>query len=194
MVLVHDCRQTVAEDGTAVYRLVCLEWLEGKRQVEFTLLQAVHQLLHRTVLDVQLHVRISVEEGDERLCHDVAEGVGNADVQFAGEHLLQVVHVVNACHGAVYRILSVRQEFLSSFCKINLMRVSLEEWQSNLLLQMRNLLREGALRDVELARCLREIERLGYLQEVFQLSYFHYFPFLRLSVSEIVDSLFPLQR
>ena len=31
--------------------------------------------------------------------------------------------------------------------------------------------------DVELARCLREIERLGYLQEVFQLSYFHYFPF-----------------
>ena len=118
-----------------------------------------------------------MEEGDERLCHDVAEGVGNADVQFTGEHLLQVVHVVNARHGAVYRILSVRQEFLSCFCKINLMRVSLEEWQSNLLLQMRNLLREGALRDVELARCLREIERLGYLQEVFQLSYFHYFPF-----------------
>ena len=117
-----------------------------------------------------------MKEGDERFCHDVAEGVGDADVQFAREHLLQVVHVVNASHGAVYRILCVGQELLSRLCKINFVRISLEERQSYFLLQMRNLLREGALRDVELARCLREIERLGYLQKIFELSYFH-FPF-----------------
>jgi len=102
--------------------------------------------------------------------------------------------VVNARHGAVYRILGIGKKLLSCLGEINLVRISLEERQSYFLLQMRNLLREGALRDVELARCLREIERLGYLQEVFQLSYFHFVPFLWLSVSEIADSLFSLQR
>ena len=154
MVLVHDRRQTVAEDGTAVNRLVCLDWLEGKHKVELTLLQSIHQLLHRTVLDVQLHVRISMEEGDERFCHDVAEGVGDADVQFSGEHLLQVVHVVNACHGAVYGILGIGKKLLSCLGEINLVRVTFEERQAYFLFQMRNLLREGTLRDVELARCL----------------------------------------
>ena len=154
MILVHNRRQAVAEDGSTVYRLVCLDWLEGKHKVEFTLLQSIHQLLHRTVLDVQLHVRISMEEGDERFCHDVAEGVGDADVQFSGEHLLQVVHVVNACHGAVYGILGIGKKLLSCLGEINLVRVTFEERQTYFLFQMRNLLREGTLRDVELARCL----------------------------------------
>ena len=117
-----------------------------------------------------------MEEGDERFCHDVAEGVGDADVQFAGEHLLQVVHVVNASHGAVYGILGIGKKLLSCLGEINLVRVTFEERQAYFLLQMRNLLREGTLRDVELARCLREIERLGHLQKIFELSYFH-FPF-----------------
>ena len=53
------------------------------------------------------------------------------------------------------------------------MAVAHEELLRQFLLQMQNLLRERALGDKKFACCLREIERLGHAEEVFQLSYFH---------------------
>ncbi len=129
--------------------------------------------MHRLVLDVELHVGIGVQKGDEGFGHDVAERVGYANVQLSREHLLEVVHVVHTRLGGVHGLLGVGEQFLSGLREIHLVGVSLEEGQSYFLLQVRDLLREGALRDVELARCLREVERLGHLQEVFELSYFH---------------------
>ena len=64
MMLVDYGGKAVAEDGATVYRLVCLERLEGKHQVQLPLLQTVHQFLHGLVLDVELHVGIGMKEGD----------------------------------------------------------------------------------------------------------------------------------
>ena len=66
MILINDGGKTVAEDSSAVYRLLVLQRLEGQNEVEFALLQSVHQLLHGAVLDVELYMRIGVEKGDER--------------------------------------------------------------------------------------------------------------------------------
>ena len=92
MIHVHDGGKTVAENSSAVYRLLVLQRLESQNEVEFALLQSVHQFLHGAVLDVELYMRIGVEKGDERLGHDVAEGERYADVQFACKHFLQIVY------------------------------------------------------------------------------------------------------
>lgn len=101
---------------------------------------SVHQFLHGAVLDVELYMRIGVEKGDERLGHDVAEGERYADVQFACKHFLQIVHVVYTGFGRIDRILGIRSQFLARLCEVNLMRIALEERQTYLLFQMRNLL------------------------------------------------------
>ena len=120
--------------------LFVLQRLESQNEVEFALLQSVHQFLHGAVLDVELYMRIGVEKGDERLGHDVAEGERYADVQFACKHFLQIVHVVYTGFGRIDRVLGVRSQFLARFCEVNLMRIALEERQTYLLFQMRNLL------------------------------------------------------
>ena len=140
MIHVHDGGKTVAENSSAVYRLFVLQRLESQNEVEFALLQSVHQFLHGAVLDVELYMRIGVEKGDERLGHDVAEGERYADVQFACKHFLQIVHVVYTGFGRIDRVLGVRSQFLARLCEVNFMRIALEEGQTNLLFQMRNLL------------------------------------------------------
>ena len=126
MILVHDGGKTVAENSSAVYH-VCSSGLESQNEVEFALLQSVHQFLHGAVLDVELYMRIGVEKGDERLGHDVAEGERYADVQFACKHFLQIVHVVYTGFGRIDRVLGIRSQFLARLCEVNLMRIALEE-------------------------------------------------------------------
>ncbi len=56
MIHVHDsgARRLLKIARVAVYRLLVLQRLESQNEVEFALLQSVHQFLHGAVLDVEL--------------------------------------------------------------------------------------------------------------------------------------------
>ena len=117
MVLVHDCRQTVAEDGTAVNRLVCLDWLEGKHKVELTLLQSIHQLLHRSNLVSVLSESTTIlEKGMRAIPIDAADNEMDGCI-----HILKDAYMKNSAQEFI-RMLSQSTSILANFALKDILR------------------------------------------------------------------------
>jgi len=173
VIALHHGSQAVGKQQPALNILVGFQWSEGEHEVEFAFLEHRHQLLHRAVMDVEFHPRIGVHELDECLRHDGAERECHPDVQFAGKHFFQVFDVVYARVCGHHRLLGVGQQFLSGLGDKHFVAVAFKERQSYLLFEMADLLREGTLRDVKAPARLREVERFGHLEKIFQLTDVH---------------------
>lgn len=173
MMLVDDGCQAVVEEHAALNPGVAGGRLEGQHEIELMANESFHQVGHRRLADVDLHVRIAAQEGCQRLGHNAGKREGDSDAQVATHHILQFVQSEQTVLSRMERLDSQWQERLTRLGEYDLMAVAQEERLSELVLQLENLVRESALRDKQFTRGQREIQRLGQLGEIFQLSEFH---------------------
>ena len=131
--------------------------------------KASHQVGHRRLADVHLHVRIASQEGGQRLGHDAGEREGDADVQFAAHEILQLLKAQQTVVGRADGIFGQREQRLPGLGERHLAAIAEEERLVEFALEQQDLLRQGALGDEQVARGSREIQRLGHAEEVFQL-------------------------
>ena len=107
----------------------------------------------------------------------------NADVQFACQHILEVVHLLRAIIDINYYFSCISHELLPGFGERNLVAVSLKQYSVEFVLKLAYLLREGALCNKQCLSRLREIRQFGHLEKVSYLSQLHSLP---LSVCYII--------
>ena len=70
-------------------------------------------------------------------------------------------------------LLRIRKHLSPGLCEHNTMAAAHKQLGAKLILQLFNLLREGALSDVKHLGCFGKIQSLGDLYKIFQLAQFH---------------------
>ena len=116
---------------------------------------------------------IQFHELKNGLCKQRTERERNADIQFARQHVLQVVHLLRAIVGIDDYFSGISHELFPGFGERNLVTVSLKQNGIEFILKLAYLLREGALCNEQCLCRLREIQQFGHLEKVFYLSQFH---------------------
>ena len=64
-----------------------LKGFEGEHEVEFVIGEQFHQLIHLLVHDVDFYLRIQLYKSYQGLRKNSAEGVGDSNVERAGQHV-----------------------------------------------------------------------------------------------------------
>ena len=170
MVLVDDSCQLVGEEHAAFYARIVLEGTKGHDEVKLVVLESGYEVGHGRLADVDLHMRIATEKGSERLGHDARKREGDTDVEFSTHQVLQLVEPQQAVVCIENGLSGKWQQRLARLSEHHLMAVAVEEGLVEFILQLQNLVREGALSDEQFLGRSGEIECLCQLDKVFKLS------------------------
>lgn len=140
MVGTHDDRQMVVEEDVRFDLFVTACGFEGQYEIHFALDKHLHQFRHGLIENVQFHFGVQFHESQHRFRQNRAERIGHADVQCAGEQLLQVAYMFFARVGGIQGFFGVWQKFRSGFGQRHFMAVALEELYVQLGFQLSDLL------------------------------------------------------